>query len=152
MRTQKGGAMGPTADAAGEELRKYIIGRHGYEMRQRWEPAKATQRTTLKNDPDWRRALGKLHVRVVSALVRIVGGSGMATAFQAGLFRTSGELHLHMYDRFSLGRLISALGIKDIKVCSAWESRIPDFAGYELDSIGPEVRKPDSLFIEGVKG
>lgn len=35
-------------------------------------------------------------------------------------------------------------------VCSPDVSRIPGFAAYELDVVNGEVRKPDSLFMEGV--
>lgn len=66
-------------------------------------------------------------------------------------FRRTGEVHRWMYDRVSLGCLLSAAGFKEIKVCDADESRIPDFASYCLDTDGEgRVRKPDSLFVEAV--
>lgn len=151
LRTTKGGNMGPVADAASARLKEYIVSRHGYEIKERWEPAKATQRTTLKNDPDWRRALGKLHKKLVAGIVSVFGGADMRAAFDAGMFRYSGELHLHMYDQYSLGELLRSLGLKDIQVCTATASRIPGFESFQLDTIGSEVRKPDSLFMEGIK-
>lgn len=67
-------------------------------------------------------------------------------------FRQRGEIHRWMYDRFSLGQLFGRLGLRDVKVCAANESRIANFNSYLLD-INPDgtVRKPDSLFMEGVK-
>ncbi len=69
-----------------------------------------------------------------------------------GEFRLSGEIHQWMYDRYSLGTLLQQSGFKDVKVCIASESQIPNFNSYLLD-IEPNgsVRKPDSLFMEGVK-
>jgi predicted SAM-dependent methyltransferase len=69
-----------------------------------------------------------------------------------GRFRLSGEVHQWMYDRLSLERLLTNMGFTDVRVCSAVESRIADFARYELDAnASGSVRKPDSLFVEAVK-
>lgn len=69
-----------------------------------------------------------------------------------GRFRTSGEAHLWMYDRYSLARLFEAAGFIESVVTGARASRIPDFARYGLDVL-PDgaVRKPDSLFMEARK-
>ncbi len=69
-----------------------------------------------------------------------------------GRFRTSGEVHLWMYDRYSLGRLLEAAGFQEIQLMQAHSSRIPGFDQYNLDVL-PDgtVRKPDSLFIEARK-
>lgn len=150
-RTRKGGAMGPTVDAANQSMKNYIVSRHGYEIKERWEKNPATQRTTLKNDPSLGRFLGKVHRRILTGLLAILGGSDAAGAYQAGLFKTSGELHLQMYDQLLLGNLMRKLGLTDVRVVPADESAIPDWDGYQLDRIGQEVRKPDSLFMEGIK-
>jgi hypothetical protein len=69
-----------------------------------------------------------------------------------GQFRLSGEVHQWMYDRLSLGRLLSSAGFSDIRVCKAAESVITDFASYGLDADAQgNVRKPDSLFMEARK-
>jgi predicted SAM-dependent methyltransferase len=67
-------------------------------------------------------------------------------------FRQRGEIHRWMYDRFSLGQLLAKIGLREVKVCAANQSRIPDFNRFLLDT-NPDgtVRKPDSLFMEGVK-
>lgn len=70
---------------------------------------------------------------------------------QIGQFRLGGEIHQWMYDRFSLTELLKEVGFKDIEVCSAFESSIPEWESYNLDVINGEVRKPDSLFIEARK-
>lgn len=75
-----------------------------------------------------------------------------ATAEAVGAFRLSGEVHHWMYDRYSLGELLRRAGFASPRVVRADESAIPDFAQYNLDT-APDgaVRKPDSLFMEGVK-
>jgi predicted SAM-dependent methyltransferase len=64
-------------------------------------------------------------------------------------FRRTGEIHRWMYDRVSLKRLLEGAGFRDVRVCCAAESRIPDFASYNLDTDAKgRIRKPDSLFME----
>jgi len=67
-------------------------------------------------------------------------------------FRTGGEVHKWMYDRWSLRVLLERTGFDEIRVCAASESRIPDFARYRLDlNEDGSARKPDSLFMEARK-
>lgn len=67
-------------------------------------------------------------------------------------FRETGEVHRWMYDRVSLKLLLQKAGFRNVKVCNATESLIPYFADYHLDTDEYDgVRKPDSLFMEGVK-
>lgn len=80
----------------------------------------------------------------------ILGKRG-ADALDVGLFRLSGEVHLWMYDSYSLKVLIEACGFHDCCVVPAFESRIPEFSRYNLDVVDGQVRKPDSLFMEAVK-
>lgn len=71
------------------------------------------------------------------------------TADEVGRFRTSGEAHLWMYDRYSLARLLEAAGLKEVQVMRADTSQIPEFQKFELDVLPDgSVRKPDSLFME----
>jgi hypothetical protein len=72
-------------------------------------------------------------------------------AFEEGVFRNSGEIHRWMYDRYSLRRLLEQAGFIDVRICRADESRIPDFNSYNLDVVEGKVRKPVSLFMEGIK-
>lgn len=72
-------------------------------------------------------------------------------ALQIGQFRLGGEIHQWMYDRYSLSELLKSVGFENIKVCSAFESRIPDWETFQLDVVNGNIRKPDSLFIEAIK-
>ena len=84
--------------------------------------------------------------------VRIIGGPEAASAYREGIFRASGQVHRWMYDRYSLKRLLEEAGAVGVEVKGPTESAIEDFNRYELDVIDGKVRKPDSLFMEGVKG
>lgn len=73
-------------------------------------------------------------------------------ALAVARFLQSGERHRWMYDRFSLERLLEHAGFRQTRVCSASESRLENWVGFELDAdLSGKVRKPDSLFMEGVK-
>jgi len=74
------------------------------------------------------------------------------SAADAGRFRRGGEVHLWMYDRFSLGRALSLAGFRAPVVACAGESAIPGFRSHalELDRVG-RPRKPDTLFMEARK-
>jgi SAM-dependent methyltransferase len=98
-----------------------------------------------------RQMRDRLSRTLIEAAARLVGGTGLRNAFREGMFRSSGEVHRWMYDRYSLKKLLQNLTFAEIKVCTASESRIVDFNTYQLDTVGGKVRKPDSLFMEAVK-
>ncbi len=92
-------------------------------------------------------------VRVLrDKFLRLVLGEKDWQALQLGRFRRSGEIHLWMYDSFSLGELLESVGFAHPQRFSATESQIPDWNSFHLDS-EPDGRtyKPDSLFMEAVK-
>jgi predicted SAM-dependent methyltransferase len=69
-----------------------------------------------------------------------------------GTFRLGGEIHQWMYDRYSLFYLLKQKGGIEFAVKSAFESKLSNWSDFELDGRNGEVRKPDSIFIECVKG
>jgi len=70
---------------------------------------------------------------------------------EIGKFRTGGEIHQWMYDRYSLGKLLSEAGFHNIAVKSAFESVIENWNNYKLESESGVIFKPDSLFMEAQK-
>jgi predicted SAM-dependent methyltransferase len=80
--------------------------------------------------------------------VRWTLGRGAEAAFDEGLFRSQGEIHRWMYDRYSLREICHLIGFEGFRVCSAVESSIEGYSSYQLDSFKGQVRKPDSIFIE----
>ena len=69
-----------------------------------------------------------------------------------GKFRSSGEIHQWMYDRFSLSRLLKDSGFTDAVERNALTSFVSGWAGYDLDT-EPDgsTYKADSLFMEAKK-
>lgn len=91
------------------------------------------------------------HMKFVGWVVLSLAGKAARSSFQAGIFRSSGEVHQWMYDRFSLKRLLERAGFVDVKICAATESRIPEYEKYSLDALNGVARKPDSMYIEATK-
>jgi ubiquinone/menaquinone biosynthesis C-methylase UbiE len=78
-------------------------------------------------------------VRVIENLVR-------------GDAAKTGELHRWMYDAYSLTRLLTAVGFKDIRAQNAFSSQIAGWTSFNLDTNADgSVNKPESLYLEGVK-
>jgi len=146
------------ASRLGEEVRDWIDAAHA-----RTQPENALQKRNISEEnsssflaklrsksPTW--IVRKLRYTLADAFVGVIAGAEARQSFREGVFRDSGEIHRWMYDRFSLGRLLKEVGCTDVRVCRYDESRIPDFASYLLDSTPSGLpRKPDSLFLEGIK-
>jgi len=100
----------------------------------------------------WRYVLRNPGRVLRDKLLRFVLGEPDWLALQLGRFRRSGEVHLWMYDSFSLGELLQLTGFAHPRRFSATESQIPGWNGFHLDS-EPDgsTYKPDSLFMEAVK-
>ena len=153
VRKFKGGLMGRRLKSAGPVNEDFIKARIGAEMWDSTRPeghgltiglmARAS-RLTL------RYVLRRVRERMAGAIVGFIAGDRAREAFQEGMFRSRGEVHKWMYDRYSLGRLMIDSGLRDVAVCGPTESRIAGFAGYELDVRNGEERKPDSIYMEGL--
>jgi len=73
-------------------------------------------------------------------------------SLQLGRFREGGEIHQWMYDRYSIARLLSKLGMSDIRQQQAEKSFLNGWAEFNLDTErDASVYKPDSLYMEGIK-
>ncbi len=64
----------------------------------------------------------------------------------------TGELHHWLYDKYSLKRLLTDAGFKEIQVCAAHSSRIKNWTAFGLD-VNPDgtIYVPGSLYMEAVK-
>jgi len=83
---------------------------------------------------------------------RLVLGEQDWQSLQLGRFRRSGEIHLWMYDSFSLSELLQRAGFAHPQRTSATESQVPDWKSFHLDSEpNGNTYKADSLFMEAVK-
>jgi len=72
-------------------------------------------------------------------------------ASKIGAFRLGGEIHMWMYDRYSLARLLKVCGFVDISIKNPSISDIPKWGEYELDIKDGLVYDPTSLFMEAKK-
>jgi predicted SAM-dependent methyltransferase len=85
-------------------------------------------------------------------MARLVIGREGVRAHELGKFRSSGEVHLWMYDRYSLARALEGAGFRSPRKLAAAESAVPSWAAFNLDT-EPDgsVYKPDSLYMEAVR-
>jgi hypothetical protein len=89
--------------------------------------------------------------RSTRTIIRIIGGRRASVRYELGCFRDIGDVHKWMYDRHSLSLLLQRHNIGLVQCMDAFTSRIPDFSVYGLDVINGKPRKPDSIYVEGVK-
>ncbi len=152
IREFPGGEMGNFLLNPQLSNQEFIFSRIGDEAKNYWKHSSIERsfREKLKNKTIV-QLLKKIRVKIAEGFVEVIAGKEAKVAFQQGIFRRSGEVHRWMYDRFSLERLLIEIGFIDIHCCRADESRIPNFNSYKLDTINGAVRKPDSLFMEGIK-
>lgn len=94
------------------------------------------------------RSTRKIRENMTLRIVRWLLGNNAQMALDEGLFRSRGEVHRWMYERYSLRRLCLECEFVDFRVCDATVSQIEGFADFQLDMVGNTVRKPDSLFVE----
>jgi hypothetical protein len=132
----------------GAEVDKQVerYGNGGEKLRARW----TRQLNLAASNPQ--QVLWKLQDVVSATVAGVSGGTRAARNLRVGSFRNSGECHQWMYDRYSLPRLLRKLGVEEVEVGDGFTSRIPEFEKFQLDVVDGKVRKPDSMFVEGVKG
>ena len=57
-----------------------------------------------------------------------------------------------MYDRYSLAKLMLAVGFRDPIEQTATQSQVPGWSNFHLDTLpSGAVIKPDSFFMEAIK-
>jgi predicted SAM-dependent methyltransferase len=154
VRTFCGGEMGRFLDNCNIKDRGFILSRIGSEAESYWRSKEISKQKSIwdklkSKNLAW--LLQKIRIAIARTLVILVAGKEAQNAFDEGLFRNTGEIHRWMYDSFSLQRMLTQAGFVDIHYCQANESKILDFNTYELDIFGGLVKRPDSLFMEGVK-
>lgn len=153
VRTFTGGEMGAFLSQPKLLNKEFILSRIGLEAQHYWD--------AIENKPQnvWARLRGKspqailnkAKTKIAEVFVFLVAGKKYRDLFVESIFRSSGENHLWMYDRFSLKRLLQNSGFVDIEICDADSSRISSFSAYSLDKKKNDVLHPNSLFMEGRK-
>lgn len=135
-----------------EFLDQLVRDESGGDMLKFWKrnPMPAEDFVVERMGSEFRNAVATLRRQPGPADVANRPGAEPDTA-AIGAFRSSGEVHKWMYDRWSLSKVLRECGFTDSRVCAANESRIPDFNRYLLDlEKDGSTRKPDSLFMEAI--
>lgn len=155
IRNQSGGEMGKywtKNKLINEEL---IVERVGYEFKSfRQEYLKSIEEETIREVVPHKQVKLNLAARIISKIKHsFFPNDEMEMNYaRIGRFRSSGEIHQWMYDRYSLRALLIKNGFKDVGERDAFSSSIANWREFtSLDIENGEVRKPDSLFMEAVK-
>lgn len=152
VRNQSGGEMANFLENLDVDDKAFVKSRIGFEAENYWNGRRALKQSLSGiSMHSLRNRMKALKVRLVGWIIFLLGGKSARRSFHAGLFRSSGEVHQWMYDRYSLTRLLRQAGFVNVKICTATESRIPEYEKYDLDSLNGVPRKPDSIYIEASK-
>jgi hypothetical protein len=154
-RTKPGGEMTGFITALAEQNREFVRGRVGAEAEKFWMPKRdlydINRLTFLPSKLRGVITLRRVREKIAGWIIYLIGGKAAFKNFKIGLFRSSGEIHQWMYDRYSLKRLLEKTGFVHVKICAANESCITDFGSYHLDVLNGKARKPDSIYVEASK-
>ena len=132
----------------------YIIDRIGFQgknIRNYYLAPKDSKEPTFNLKVVIRKIKKAGMIKVVKYIIRRIRKILSSEEHKIGSFRLGGEVHMWMYDRFSLSRLLREIGFVDIEIKSPFESSIPEWDKYELDVKDGAEFDPTSLFIEARK-
>jgi predicted SAM-dependent methyltransferase len=146
VRNHSGGQVAEFLKQPELKNEQYVIDRIGYVGR------------TIRNDYLQKREKGREPLNLLKKakkapryMLRKMKNIISSKEKRLGAFRLGGEIHMWMYDRFSLSRLLKENGFEDIEVKTPFESNIPQWEKYELDVKDGAVFDPTSLFLEAKK-
>ncbi len=151
IREKSGGGMQEFLSREDLPNEKFVLDRTGVEGREMRELIKQQKAATM---PAWSagRVFNGALRRTANVLRKCFLGARGEQALQLGRFRLSGELHQWMYDRYSLSRILTVCGFRDITVRDAHSSGISDWDSFGLDKqANGTVIKPDLIFVEASK-
>jgi predicted SAM-dependent methyltransferase len=152
VRVTSGGQMETFFSSCPIDSREFILSRIGIEAECFWDTGQPQSDFISTIFRKYSMIfINKIRLSLMCGFAGLIAGKRGMRAVKEGWFRTSGEVHRWMYDRFSLERLLRKANFNALTVCTPDDSRIPDFASYKLDVTGGVVRKPDSLVMECVK-
>ena len=91
--------------------------------------------------------IGRVKRKTLNCILNLI----LSDKYKIGNFRLGGEIHMWMYDSYSLSRLLLNAGFKDVKIKNAFTSDIQNWNSYELDVKDGLAYDPTSLFMEAKK-
>lgn len=156
VRNYRGGQMAEFLRQPELVNEKYIIDRIGYVGRSiRDSCAAAGNGMGMQPDSSLTGLMKKVRRagarKIIRCIIDRISSSLSSEAKRIGQFRLGGEIHMWMYDRFSLSRLLKEVGFEEIEIKTPYESSIPEWDKYELDIKNGAVFDPTSLFMEARK-
>jgi SAM-dependent methyltransferase len=152
VRQSTGGEMGKYLSKRDIPNRDFVIGRigrHAFAPPSQRRPGRIvpllTSATRLSN------AFNTRLERAGNLIYRLILGNRFH-ALDLGRFRLGGEVHLWMYDRYSLSTALHGAGFRDAMARTATDSLLPAWSSYGLDADRDgTIYKPDSLYMEAIK-
>lgn len=154
VRTNSGGDMVKYIKDTSKNNDEFLLERNGQEVKNIMDLIRKRDNQQSINQVRQTYTLSErlkdIPQRIKRKFIQIFIGENM-NAYQVGLFRSRGEIHQWMYDRYSLKKLLEEIGFKNVQVKTAFESSVPEWEKFKLDGAAGVVRKPDSLFVEAVK-
>jgi predicted SAM-dependent methyltransferase len=131
--------------------REFVFKRWGAEALALAQEARKRNRLNDRPGPAWKNVLRNPARAIHRLLTKMILGKRNWEALQVGLFRLRGEVHLWMYDSYSLANALTAAGFHQPRKVSATESRLLGWQRFNLDA-GPDGQphKPDSLYMEAI--
>ncbi len=127
VRNYSGGQMAEFLQQPDLVNEKYIVDRIGYVGKSiiNNSLAKKDGEQTVSN---LIKAVKRVGIKKVSRYIfKKITNIFTSEEKEIGLFRLGGEIHMWMYDRFSLSRLLREVGFEDVGVKTSHESNIPNW-------------------------
>lgn len=129
---------------------QYIMERIGYHsstnIKNYYSEAKLSIGSLIK-----KHGLLGFGIKVIQRLIKRLLELLFGKKYKLGDYRMGGEIHLWMYDRYSLQRLLKSVGFREIRIVSAKKSSISNWENFELDIKDGHVFDPTSIFVEAKK-
>jgi hypothetical protein len=159
VRESSGGAMAAYLRTGSVPNPEFILGRIGVEGKCLMENDIPDHLTHSANRKKLIRRLvravhrpSRIGTTIRDLILRSVLGKEDFHYLQVGRFRHSGQIHLWMYDRYSLATSLREAGFVRVRQCTPFQSAIIGWPQFQLD-VEPDgsIYKPDSLYMEATK-
>ncbi len=149
VRDTSGGEMVEYIKDLSKNNDQFLLDRNGKEI----ELLMQSVREQKANRPEigLRKLFSHLYHTSIKALFKNVVMQYGFAGLRKYLFRSQGEIHQWMYDRYSIKGMLENQGFVKVEKKTAFTSYLPQWSEYKLDGENGKIRKPDSLFIEAVK-
>ncbi len=155
-RKESGGELGKLWAEGAIKDPEFVLERHGVEVYDLIKSENCDKKSLKRNNGSsnstvlekLKNGLSISKMKVIEKTIKLLLGSEYVEYFREGIFRNKGEIHLAMYDKYSLEKLLLNCGFCEVSHCTPLESRIVNFSNYELDIVNGNIRKPDSLYME----